>query len=80
MMAVEECLSPEMLRQERGWKLFMLVPRMLLHRLIPKSRLVQRFEAFSRGELAALLTLSEACDTKTAISRRRQAGSDLERR
>ena len=44
---------------------------------------MQRFEAFSRGEFAALLTLSEACDTKAAISRRRQhrrAGPDLERR
>ena len=72
-IALEECLSPEILRQERGWKLLMLVPKMLLHRppgggLIPKSRLVQRFEVFSRGEFSSLFTLSEVCDTKAAIS------------
>ena len=60
-MALEECLSSEQLRQERGWKLRMLLPRMLLHRppgggLLPKSRLVGRFEAFSRGEFVALIS------------------------
>ena len=38
-------------RQEMGWKLFMLLPRMLFHRppgggLIPRAKLVARFEAF----------------------------------
>ena len=39
----------------RGWKLFMMLPRMLLHRpprggLIPRHKLVHLFEMFSRGE------------------------------
>ena len=38
---------------KKGWKLFMVLPRMLLHRppgggLIPRSKLVARFEAFSK--------------------------------
>ena len=86
--ALEECLSLEVLRQERGWKLLTLIPRMLLHRppgggLIPKSKLLGRFEAFSRGEFNVLLMSSEDCDKKAAVSRRRRhrtGGLDLERR
>ena len=42
-------------RQERGWKFLMLLPRMLLHRapgggLIVRAKLVERFEAFAKGE------------------------------
>ena len=42
-------------RRERGWKLFKMLPRMLLHRpprgrLIPRHKQVHRFEMFSRGE------------------------------
>ena len=56
-VALEEATSEQACRQERGWKLFILLPRMLLHRqprggLIPKEKLVQRFEAFGRGEWA----------------------------
>ena len=69
--ALKECLSLEVSRQERGWKLLTLIPRMFLHRppgggLIP-SKLLGRFEAFSRGNLS-----SEACDEKAAVSRRRR--------
>ena len=86
--ALEECLSLVVSRQERGWKLLTLIPRMLLHRppggeLIPKSKLLGRFEAFSRGEFNVLLMSSEACDEKAAVSRRRchrTGGLDLERR
>ena len=48
-------------RQERGWKkLLMLLPRMLLHRapgggLISRAKLVERFEAFAKGEWTKLL-------------------------
>ena len=40
-------------REERGWKLFFLVPRMLLHRtcrggLIPRGKLQEREDKFSR--------------------------------
>ena len=50
--------------QCRGWKLFLLLPRLLLSRpprggLIPKQQLVNRFSAFSRGEWDQLLFQSE---------------------
>ena len=85
--ALEECLSLEVLRQERGWKLLTLI-RMFLHRppgggLIPKSKLLGRFEAFSRGVFNVLFMSSEDCDKKAAVSRRRRhrtGGLDLERR
>ena len=45
------------LRASRGWKLFLLLPRLLLHRSprggkIPKAQLQRRMEAFSRGDWA----------------------------
>ena len=50
----EATRSNDEVDQERGWKLF-LIPRMLLHmglevEGIPRSKLIARFEAFSRGE------------------------------
>ena len=41
--------------QERGWKWFFMLPTMLLHKnpggaSISRSKLLARFEAFSRGE------------------------------
>ena len=46
-------------REERGWKLFFLVPRMLLHRprrggLIPRKKLQERVDKFSRGSWVEL--------------------------
>ena len=46
-----------------GWKLFLLLPRMLLFRYprggnIPKQRLVERFASFSRGEWEQLLIVA----------------------
>ena len=76
-------------RQERGWKLFVLLPRMLLHRdpgggLISKTKLRARFEAFSRGEWSQLLRASAQCDEKAAVGRRRRrrrtSGDDVEQR
>ena len=69
-------------RQERGWKLLMLLPRMLLHRapgggLISRAKLVERFEAFA-------LRASEICNEQAAIARQRQRrrrrGDDLDSR
>ena len=64
-------------RQERGWKLFMLLPRMLLHRppgggVIPRSKFVARFEVFARGEWIQFLTASALCNEKAASARQRQ--------
>ena len=76
-------------RQERGWKLLELLPRMLLHRdpgggLISKTMLRARFEAFSRGEWLQLLRASGQCDEKAAVGRRcrrrRRRADDVEQR
>ena len=50
------------LRQERGWKLFLILPRMLLHRppwggLLGKEKLLARFEKFAAGQWTDLLRL-----------------------
>ena len=72
---------------ERGWKLFLLLPRMLLHRpqrggLISKSKLTERFDKFARGEWVQLIHASVQCDEQVAVIRRRKGrrGDDLERR
>ena len=67
--ALEECFSLEVSRQERGWKLLTLIPRMLLHRpsgggLIPKSKLLGWFEVFSRGEFNVLLSQAKLVTRK----------------
>ena len=46
-------------RSAAGWRLFMLLPRLLLFRpsrggLVPKSRLSQRFQAFSQEDWRTL--------------------------
>ena len=61
--ALEKASAQEDARQVGGWKLLVLLPRMLLHRgprggLVPKSKLVQRFQLFSRGEWHILLEAS----------------------
>ena len=72
----------------RGWKLFLLVPRMLLFRsvrggLIPKNQLRGRFDRFVRGEWIGLLIEGEnmAVEASSARSRRRRTRVDsVERR
>ena len=69
-------LDRESVRQARGWKLLLLIHRLLLHRppggaRIPKRKLVERFEKFSRGEWHDLIRESTMCDEKAAVSRRR---------
>ena len=80
-LALEEAVSEEVIRQERGWKLMMLLPRMLMHRpprggLIAKDKLHQRFQSFVRGEWLMLL------DEEAAIARRRRhhRGDDVQKR
>ena len=75
-------------RSWRGWKLFLLVPRMLLFRpprggLIPKQRLLDRFQMFARGEWMQLLSASRDCGEKAlsaSIRRRRTQQDSRERR
>ena len=52
-LALEEATrSPEEVDQERGWKLFFMVPRVLLHKVgcgaIPRTKLIARFEGLRR--------------------------------
>ena len=61
-MAMEEAIRPGVLHQERGWKLFLLIPRLLLHRpprggLVPKSKLVQRFDDFAKERLGEVVSV-----------------------
>ena len=87
-VALEEASAESHARQGRGWKLFMMLPRMLLHRpprggLVSRDKLVRRFDMFSRGEWSGLIEASAACDLQAAVGRRRRRrrpGDDLERR
>ena len=83
-LALEEAVSEELIRQERGWK---LLPRMLLHRpprggLIAKDKLHERFQSFTRGEWLMLLEASGRFDEEAAIARRRRRhqGDDVQKR
>ena len=73
----------------RGWKLFMLLPRMLLCRpprggLIPRKRLEERLAAFNAGDWVNLIEFSLECAMQGAVaqSRRRRRGrqNDVENR
>ena len=64
----------------RGWKLFFLLPRLLLCRpprggLVPKARLQERVVMFSAGDWLTLLDTSlEASITGTAARCKRRRG------
>ena len=71
------------MRRERGWKLFLLLPRLLLFRparggLISKKKLEERFADFVRGEWLSLLEgQQEICGdgghmAKTSVTRKGQ--------
>ena len=72
------------MRQKRGWKLFLLIPRMLLHRqprggTIAREKLVQRFERFSSGhwiELIRNCVVNEEEALQIARRRSRRQGQD----
>ena len=53
-VAMEKAVQLNAVWQEGGWRLFILLPRLLLHRPlrggnVHKSKLAQRFEDFARG-------------------------------
>ena len=59
------------LRTSRGWKLFLLIPRLLLHRpprggKIPKAQLQRRIESFSRDEWGSLLASAQESTSRGA--------------
>ena len=76
------------LGQVRAWKLFLMLPRMLLGRpprggQVPKKKLHDRFAAFSRGERAQLveasLELSHLKAQSATRRRRREQKDELSR-
>ena len=77
-VVLEEVMaSDDPTRKERGWKVFSMLPRMLLHRPpggghVSRNKLSSRFEAFNRGEWTRLIEASIACDAQAAQSRRHQ--------
>ena len=64
-------------RQERGWKLFLVLLRMLLHRpprgaLLRKEKLMAQFEKFSVGQWTEPLRARDSCSEKAAVASRRR--------
>ena len=69
----------------RAWKLFLLVPRMLLFRsarggLIPKNQFRGRFDRFVRGEWIGLLIEGEHMAVEASSARSRRRRTRVERR
>ena len=69
--------SRDIVGQTRAWKLFLLLPRLLLHRpprggLVPKSRLRERFSLFATGHWFELFDHSQVCADQPAVASRRR--------
>ena len=88
-VALEEITSGLQARndhqQERGWKLFLGLPRMLLHRSprggkISGDKLISRFDKFARGFDGASVVCAEEAATASRRRRRRVDDNDAERR
>ena len=69
--------------ETRGWKLLMLIPRLLLTRpprggLVPQERLKERVARFNAGEWVPLLESSLECSMQGSVarSRRRRRATD----
>ena len=81
--------SGDEVRRTRAWKLFLLLPRMLLHKpprggLVPRQQLEERFAAFAVGRWAELFRASREADVQASAQkvrrRRREYTDDLSRR
>ena len=81
----------DIVRQTRAWKLFLLLPRMLLHRkarggqkAIPRHKLEERFVWFVAGRWLDLVELARQTEEQAQQSsvrrRRRQSTDDLAKR
>ena len=76
-VALGEINVDDAVRQERGWKLFLLLPRMFLHRAprggtIPKAKLLGRFDLFNAGAWLDLFEASRKVNQQAAVLRRRR--------
>ena len=74
-----------MVQDKRGWKLFFLIPKLLLFRparggIVPRDKLENRLSRFASGEWSSLLAesskLSEVAKEASVRKRRRGAPSD----
>ena len=90
-VALEQILqgarTNDTVRQEQGWKLFLLLPRMLLHRpgrrgLVSRAKLLARFESFVVGEWTSLIKASALSSHRADVARnrRRRTDKDLKHR
>ena len=92
-VALEEITTGQQARndhqQERGWKLFLALPRMLLHRSprggkISRDKLISRFDKFTGDQWKDLIEASVVCAEEAATAsrrrRRRVDNNDAERR
>ena len=76
------------LRQERAWKLFLLLPRVLLQRpgrggLVPRSKIEERLRLFAEGRWADLVNesiQSALFGSEAARRKRRRQEDNLARR
>ena len=89
-LAMEEANQGNEQRRERGWKAFLLLPRLLFHKPprgghVHKGKLAQRFDDFFQGRWRTLLVASRKCAEEASViqqrKRRRQRPDDeLKRR
>ena len=76
-LAMEEAHQGNEQRRERGWKVFLLLPRLLLYRPprggnVHKGKLAQRFDDFFQGRWRDLLAASRQCAEKASVAQRRK--------
>ena len=80
-MSMEEIVSGwnlhDEVKQERGWKLFFLLPRMLLSRpcrggLVPRKKLETRFQKFFAGDWLDLISDAESVSRQALSARVRK--------
>ena len=64
------------IQQERGWKFFLLLPRMVLHRSprggLGRDKLMARFDKFAAGQWHDLIVSSNRCAEEAATVWRRE--------
>ena len=82
-LAMEEATHAVPDRSERGWRLFLLLPRLLSHRPprrgnIHKNKLAQRFDDFAAGKWMQLLHASRKCDEEASVAMHRKRRRDTQ--
>ena len=83
---VDGARSEDLVRCTRAWKLFFLLPRMLLFRpvrrgLVPRTKLEERFRQFQSGDWTSLLLETAAVSAEAhsrSVRRRRRDTNDNE--